>query len=203
MALNPQLHPSGFPLPFVNEVLALARDGVEFQVEKLPDVPSGKIVTKGTIYLSNIRLVFVARQPVGNFFAFDMPLMFIHEESFNQPIFFCNNLSGKVHPVIQEGANPALYAPYPFKILFKEGGVGTFIPIFFGLLRSIRATESMRAAAQNPIPETQAPVDDMIRHAYIDPNDPTRLYLQQPLEPESELRRRHYNAPIEQQVSHY
>jgi hypothetical protein len=25
--------------------------------------------------------------------------LFVHEESFNQPIFFCNNLSGKVYPV--------------------------------------------------------------------------------------------------------
>lgn len=31
--------------------------------------------TKGTIYLSNIRMVFVANKPVGNFFAFDMPLV--------------------------------------------------------------------------------------------------------------------------------
>ena len=25
--------------------------------------------------------------------------MYIHEEKFNQPIFFANNLAGKVHPV--------------------------------------------------------------------------------------------------------
>jgi len=33
------------------------------------------VKTKGTIYLSNIRMVFVANKPVGNFFAFDMPLV--------------------------------------------------------------------------------------------------------------------------------
>jgi hypothetical protein len=33
------------------------------------------VKTKGTIYLSNIRMVFVASKPVGNFFAFDMPLV--------------------------------------------------------------------------------------------------------------------------------
>jgi hypothetical protein len=33
------------------------------------------VKTKGTIYLSNIRMVFVANKHVGNFFAFDMPLV--------------------------------------------------------------------------------------------------------------------------------
>jgi hypothetical protein len=37
--------------------------------------PGGHVKTKGTIYLSNIRMVFVANKPVGNFFAFDMPLV--------------------------------------------------------------------------------------------------------------------------------
>lgn len=37
--------------------------------------PSGHAKTKGTIYLSNIRMVFVASKSVGNFFAFDMPLV--------------------------------------------------------------------------------------------------------------------------------
>lgn len=37
--------------------------------------PGGHAKTKGTIYLSNIRMVFVAAKPVGNFFAFDMPLV--------------------------------------------------------------------------------------------------------------------------------
>ena len=37
--------------------------------------PGGQVKTKGTIYLSNIRMVFVANKPVGNFFAFDMPLV--------------------------------------------------------------------------------------------------------------------------------
>lgn len=35
----------------------------------------GTVKAKGTIYLSNIRMVFVAKKPVGNLFAFDMPLV--------------------------------------------------------------------------------------------------------------------------------
>lgn len=36
MALNPQLFPNGMPVPFVNEMFVLARDGVEFEVDKIP-----------------------------------------------------------------------------------------------------------------------------------------------------------------------
>lgn len=35
----------------------------------------GNVKTKGTVYLSNIRMVFVANKPIGNFFAFDLPLV--------------------------------------------------------------------------------------------------------------------------------
>jgi hypothetical protein len=123
MAHNPQLYPNGMPVPFENELFVLARDGVEFEVDKIPGFvfcfsffthkcspilfyflflnevyflkgnykwsllvlmgyPTlccccrcGKVKAKGTIYLSNIRMVFVASQPVGNFYAFDMPLV--------------------------------------------------------------------------------------------------------------------------------
>lgn len=36
MALNPQLYGNGMPVAFVGEMFVLARDGVEFQVDKIP-----------------------------------------------------------------------------------------------------------------------------------------------------------------------
>lgn len=38
-------------------------------------VPGEKAKAKGTIYLSNIRMVFVSNKPNGSFTAFDMPLV--------------------------------------------------------------------------------------------------------------------------------
>lgn len=35
----------------------------------------GKVKAKGTIFLSNIRMVFLANKPVGNFTGFDIPLV--------------------------------------------------------------------------------------------------------------------------------
>ncbi|BBN13676.1 hypothetical protein MPTK1_6g05520 [Marchantia polymorpha subsp. ruderalis] len=197
MAVNPPLFGNGTPIPFVDEMFVLTRDSVEFNVDH-PYSPGSKFSAKGSLLISNFRVVFVATKPVGNIAAYDLPLLYIHDEKFNQPILFCNNLSGKVHPVVPDGEHPSLYKVSSFKILFKEGGVGTFVPLFFGLLRSVRAAnvESVNVSAPpaNPLPSEQAPVEDMIRHAYIDPNDPTRVYLQQPFDTQPSLRRRTYKA---------
>ncbi|KAG0478367.1 hypothetical protein HPP92_013086 [Vanilla planifolia] len=197
MALNPQLFPNGMPVPFVGEVFVLARDGVEFEIDKIPGSSNGHVKTRGTIYLSNIRMVVVAKKPVAEFIAFDMPLLHIHDEKFNQPIFHCNNISGKVEPVIPEEQHRALYSTHSFKILFKEGGCGTFVPLFFNLLESVRQYNHHNAATRtDPLQAAQTPVDEMMRCAYVDPNDPTRIFLQQPT-PESQLRRRAYHQPAE------
>eukprot|EP01018_Ginkgo_biloba_P017629 Gb_02071 [translate_table: standard] len=199
MAVNPQLFGNGLPVPFFNELFVLAREAVEFEVDKIPEAPGGKVSAKGTIYLSNVRMVFVANKPVGNVVAFDMPLLYIYEEKFNQPIFFCNNISGKVNPVIPEGAHTALYSPHSFKILFKEGGCGTFVPLFFNLIRSVRQYHQLSVSSidtsprADPLQVGQPPVDEMMRHAYVDPNDPTKIFLQQP-ESDSQLRRRNYHS---------
>lgn len=52
---------------------------------------------RGTIFLSNMRLVFVADKPdnTSGLQAFELPLAYISEEDFKQPIFFANNLSGR------------------------------------------------------------------------------------------------------------
>ncbi|KAL3375828.1 hypothetical protein AABB24_002674 [Solanum stoloniferum] len=169
MAVNPQLFPNGMPVPFLNELFVLARDGVDFEVDKIPGV--GAVKAKGTLYLSNIRMVFVSIKPVENFIAFDMPL------------------------VIPENENRALYSTHSFKILFKEGGCGTFIPLFFNLIASVRRyhQQSREEARVDPLQAAQTPVDEMMRHAYVDPNDPTRIFLQQP-STESQLRRRTYQS---------
>ncbi|XP_042053327.1 uncharacterized protein LOC121798406 [Salvia splendens] len=193
MALNPQLFPNGMPVPFDNEMFVLGRDGVEFEIDKIPGAQAGTVKAKGTIYLSNIRLVFVAQKPIANFYAFDMPLLHVHDEKFHQPIFYCNNIAGYVEPVVPDDEHLALYSTHSFKILFKEGGCGTFVSLFFNLIGSVRQY-SQHLAAQprvDPLQAAQTPVDEMMRHAYVDPSDPTRIFLQQP-NAESQLRRRTY-----------
>ncbi|TYI71022.1 hypothetical protein E1A91_D08G264800v1 [Gossypium mustelinum] len=201
MALNPQLFPNGMPIPFTNEMFVLVRHGVEFEVDKIPGSQGGRVKAWGIIYLSNIRMVFVASRPVGNFFAFDMPLLYVHDEKFNQPIFHCNNISGQVEPVVPENEHRALYSTHSFKILFKEGGCGTFVPLFLNLIASVRRyNQQVNHEPQprvDPLQAAQTPVDEMMRHAYVDPNDPTKIFLHQPTT-ESQLRRRTYQSqPVE------
>lgn len=45
MALNPQLLPNGMPIAFVNEMFVLVRDGVEFEVDKIPGFVFPSIVS--------------------------------------------------------------------------------------------------------------------------------------------------------------
>lgn len=63
----------------------------------------------------------------------------------------------------------ALYSAHSFKILFKEGGCGTFIPLFFNLVASVRQySQHVHAETQprvDPLQAAQTPVDEMMRHA--------------------------------------
>nr|XP_043621619.1 UPF0664 stress-induced protein C29B12.11c [Erigeron canadensis] len=201
MALNPNLYPNGMPVAFVNEMFVLIRDGVEFQIDKIPGANGGVAKSKGKIYLSNVRMVFVADKPANNFIAFDMPLLYVHGEKFNQPIFYCNNISGLVEPVVPDDQHRALYSTHSFKILFKEGGCGTFVPLFFNLIKSVRQYNQQYSAAASepradPLRAAETPVDEMMRSAYVDPSDPTRIFLQQP-NSDSQLRRRTYHPQPE------
>ena len=71
--------------------------------------------------------------------------------------------------VIAEGQPSALYSTHNVKILFKEGGCGTFVPLFFNLIASARQYNQMASAAQavnvDPLQASAAPVDQMMRNA--------------------------------------
>ncbi|KAI5081896.1 hypothetical protein GOP47_0001639 [Adiantum capillus-veneris] len=209
MAVNPPLM-GAMPVPFQGEIFLLRRDNVIFEVDKIPSVRGGQVSAKGTVFVSNVRVVYVTYKPVDGFYAFDMPLLYIHEEKFNQPIFGANNITGKVYPVIPDGEHSALYSPHSFKIIFKEGGCGTFVPLFFNLLKFLRqfppqtnesqshisVQQSNSYVYNDPFPTASPPTDEIMRQAYVDPNDPTKIYLQQPYDPnQSQLRRRTYVSP--------
>ncbi|XP_059278754.1 UPF0664 stress-induced protein C29B12.11c-like [Lycium ferocissimum] len=179
MALNPKVFPHGMPVPFLNELFVLANDGVDFEIDNIPSL--GVVQAKGIIYLSNIRMVFVAKNPRDNFTAFDIPLLFVYGEILNQPIFSCKNISGYVNPVVVP-ANENNVIPHSFKILFKECDCENFIPLFFNLIGKVRRRyrRSRAKARVDPLQEAKASVDEMTRYAYVDPNDPTSIFLQQP-----------------------
>eukprot|EP00899_Mesostigma_viride_P012540 jgi/Mesvir1/21287/Mv21680-RA.1 len=220
MALNPELlTPGGLPVPFEGEWFVLARDGIELYVDNLGGVISGgKWSARGTLYLSSIRMVFVADKPGPVMQAFDMPLSYTRGEQFNQPIFGCNNITCKVFSIA--GGPPGSYdaVPHAVQLSFKEGGVGTFLPLFFNLLSWARGLAPIgshvgghgdghqhqhhggdhqhegegEGGPHSTIPSAPpAPVQEFVARAFIDPKDPTTVYVSQPFAAgQTTLRRR-------------
>ncbi|KAM0051149.1 putative WW domain-binding protein [Helianthus debilis subsp. tardiflorus] len=184
MALNPHLYGNGMPVAFVNEMFVLIRDGIEFEINNIHGANGGTVKAKGRVFLSNVRIVLVADKPTQIFTAFDMPLLYVHDEKFHQPVFHCNNISGCVEPVLPYDQNRAMYPSHSFKILFKHGGCGTFVPLFFNLIKLVRQYnqqfDSGNATHVDPLRAAHTPVDEMMNCAYVDPSDPTKIYLQQP-----------------------
>lgn len=77
--------------------------------------------------------------------------------------------SGTLIQVVPDNEHRALYSTHSFKILFKEGGCGTFVPLFFNLISSVRQyNQQSNVAAQprvDPLQAAQTPIDEMMRHA--------------------------------------
>lgn len=163
------------PVPMPGEVFVLSRDGIAFSAK------SGrtKFEGKGFMQLSTLRIVFVASRRGGSLQAFDIPLATMRRESFNQPIFGANNLTGTSPPLQGSSCEEDIQ----WKFAFNEGGVGTFLPIFFRLLQDMR--QRMQGYDQNHLPTPMATpvVQQIVQAAYVDPNDPSKLYVSVPSAP--------------------
>jgi len=166
---------SGQPVPMANEMFVLARSGINFSAK----LGGSKSEANGTLFLSTLRMVFVTDRPTDNGLNnFDIPLATLEQESFNQPIFFANNMTGCSPPL--DGSDGV----YKWCISFKNGGVGTFLPFFFRLLQEMRTR--MQALSANPqgaaageerpaVPTATA--EGLVQAAFVDPSDPTTFYL--------------------------
>lgn len=95
--------------------------------------------------------------------------------------------------MVEGGGPSAAGEALRFTLYFKEGGVGTFIPFFFrscAYVRSIASRLPQQQQAQSeavgyPPPATGMGPSAMAPSAataLVDPNDPTKVYLTQPLE---------------------
>lgn len=146
---------------------------------KVPGI--GQVKGKGVLYMTTLRLVFVATPPVADlaghqFSAFDMPVSYISQEKFNQPIFGANNLTGTCEPIAEMG----LQGPTTFKLTFRHGGCGTFLHSFLRLVAEARAA-AQRNAAMAATAFTQTVVSGQFQQqAYVDPNDPSVIFVSQP-----------------------
>lgn len=157
-----------------NECFVLSRDGIHFSAKS---GPRNKIDAYGTLYISTLRMVFVNEKAGSDNRGFDIPLATLYKESFNQPIFGANNMTGLSPPLdLPEGADH-----WKWCISFRNGGVGTFLPFFFRLLQEMRRRmqEASAPTAQPTQVSTTRPPHPPLRAPTLDsiPNHPRRSSL--------------------------
>ncbi|KAF6256827.1 hypothetical protein COO60DRAFT_1527353 [Scenedesmus sp. NREL 46B-D3] len=167
------------PAPFANEVFVLKRPKVGFELNGV-QTRNGKWATTGALYLSNVRLVFVAEKPDASGLAgFDMPLVYISKDKLNQPIFGCNNLAGQVWPAVTDGGPSGTLPPHSFKVLFKEVSLSRHcVPAVLPLAERARKADAAQRRAS--LAQTAPAVEELVHKAFVDPSDPSTIYLSQP-----------------------
>ena len=114
-------------------------------------------------------------QPDGRLQGFDIPIATLFDESFNQPIFGANNLTGTSPPLDGTG----LVDEIKWCVYFNNGGVGTFLPLFFRLVSEMRTRMAQPAANSTTDVFSAADTQQILQAAYVDPNDPSKLYVSQ------------------------
>ena len=117
-------------------------------------------------------MVCINKKTNSLFKAFDIPLAYIFNEKFEQPIFGSNYIKGTVKPLFN-----LLPGNTHFKIWFTEGGFGTFVPGVFNLINSIKKN-NYRGIDNKLL--TSISSGTFSKTAYVDPNDPSVIYLEQP-----------------------
>lgn len=184
MSFNPVLARVGrdesdlMPMPAVGEKMVLKRQGIHVDMK----VASKSYAGKGYLFLTTARCVFIKEGKITshkNWSSLEFPLRTIYGESgsghppdFHQPVFGANYMAGVTPP--NESAQYPFAAAGVWKWQFKEGGCAAFVKAFYALYKA--ATRGGQSAvditAQNIIGAGGA--------AYMDPSDPSIIFVQQP-----------------------
>ena len=136
MALNPPLNEHGDPFRMQGEFYILSRVGIEFEI-KIPSM--GKLKGKGKCVLTTHRIILLNHKSKGDDMrAFDLPLALMFNESFEQPIFGANYITGKTKPLTPN----SLPGDPEFKMWFMEGGCGKFLKSWRLCLHKIRQNQA-------------------------------------------------------------
>jgi len=174
MALNPPLAPDGNPYRVDGEMFSLTRKDLEFEI-KIEN--QGKLTGKGFLVLTTARLVLVNTSSPHKWKAFDIPLAYLYNDKFQQPVFGSNYLEGKTTP---------LYNLIPgdahFKIWFTAGGCTKFLRVFHDLVHKMRAFKSQNVTGKvnNYVSQFGNGNFQSQYVAFSESNDPSTLFVTQP-----------------------
>ncbi|KAK1935916.1 hypothetical protein X943_000356 [Babesia divergens] len=175
MAINPVLaqdiHTKQL-LPYCanDEYLLMHRPQTRFSVK----IGMQYLKGRGDTFLTTHRIVFIKNRDKGfseGFSSISMPFSNLDDPRFRQPIFGSNYLEGTIRPVA-DAAIP-LRDTGKFYICF-DGGCAMFLKGFYMYYARVRNNSNavMHAHPFSNAPET--------RSAFVDPDDPTHVYLTQP-----------------------
>lgn len=89
--------------------------------------------------------------------------------------FDTSSILGEVWSTADDGGPEGALPPHKFAFYFKNGGVGTFLPLYFSLSEMIQAAY-MSQRASHP----KEAIDAAIATAFVDPSDPSKIILTQP-----------------------
>lgn len=134
------------------------------------------------MFLTNYRLVFIPAKPTPSISAIELPLLYVADEKVSQPIFGANNLAGMCTPV---DAPPGSSERIRWKLSFTNGGMGTLVPLFYASIEYLRANTRRRRQEDAPPAAAACGVGEppsFVQTALLDPNDPTKVYLTQPVD---------------------
>lgn len=174
MALNPPLLAGGLPAGIVGEYYLLQRTGIDATIEE-PSVGKQKL-SNATLYVTTVRICVVAPKASSTGLqAIDIPLQGISGEEFKQPILGANRLEGTVANVPGRG----LAAPAKFSLKLTHGGANTFLRVFFALREKYLSADAAHRSSWLAPQHMQQWVSNTAQ-AFVDPSDPSRLYLVQP-----------------------
>lgn len=107
---------------------------------------------------------------LSKFKAFDLPLHLVSNNEFKQPVFGANYICGVCDPLMN-----SLPGKTHFKLWFMEGGCGTFVPTYFKMQEQTKKNKQIESKMMSALQN-----GTFNKMAYIDPNDPSIIFLEQP-----------------------
>lgn len=147
-----------------------------------------KLWANGDFFLSSKRIIFIAtgKSCRADFKSFEIQLASLLDQKFNQPILGANYLSGRASPsatgafTADPASAPLGGVPAPFSLTFNSGGCGTFVSVFYRLIKEIKVRELETAVTGGQTLGEAAESGNLASVAYVDPSDPSTLYVSQP-----------------------
>lgn len=173
MALNPPISLEGTPFRLENENILLKRKGMHIEIKS--DKLKSKISTKGKVFLTTARMIFVSSKfKSDKFKSIDMPLANLRKKDFKQPIFGSNYLKFDCLPLYN-----LLPGRCHIKLWFTEGGCDKFLKIFSYVDKQI-GEEIKSGRMSNNLGTNYNTGQFSQQFGYQDPSDPTVIITQQP-----------------------